>query len=162
MISTFGCLNGMILSGARLYYAMAQDNLFFKAAGQLGEKSGVPQAGLILQGIWSVALTLSGTYGNLLDYVIFASVLSYLLTVVGVIVLRKKSPDIPRPYKTPWYPYLPALYILVSGVFLIALLWKKPMYTWPGLGIVLSGVPIYYLWRWFTKNRQVGAVEEIG
>ncbi|MFH0800595.1 MAG: amino acid permease [Pseudomonadota bacterium] len=153
MISTFGCLNGMILSGARLYWAMAQDKLFFKAAGQLGEKSGVPQAGLILQGIWAVALTLSGTYGDLLDYVIFASVLSYLLTVVGVFILRKKEPEIPRPYKTPWYPYLPALYILVSGTFLLALLWKKPMYTWPGLGIVLSGVPVYYLWRWITNSR---------
>lgn len=153
MISTFGCLNGMILSGARLYWAMAQDGLFFRAAGQLGEKSGVPQAGLLLQGVWSIALTLSGTYGDLLDYVIFASILSYLLTTVGVIVLRKKQPDIPRPYKTPWYPYLPALYILISGVFLLALLWKKPMYTWPGLGIVLSGVPVYYLWRWFTKGR---------
>lgn len=151
MVSTFGCLNGMILSGARLYWAMAQDGLFFRAAGRLGEKSGVPQAGLILQGAWAVILTLSGTYSDLLDYVIFAAVLSYLLTTVGVFVLRKKRPDLPRPYTTPWYPYLPALYVLISGVFLLALLWKKPMYTWPGLGIVLSGVPVYYLWRWLTS-----------
>lgn len=148
MISTFGCINGMILSGARLYWAMAQDGLFFKAAGQLGESSGVPQAGLIFQGIWAVALTLSGTYGDLLDYVIFASVLSYFLTAIGVIILRKKRSDVPRPYKTPWYPYLPIMYIIISGIFLLVLLWKKPMYTWPGLGIVLSGVPVYYLWRW--------------
>lgn len=156
MISTFGCLNGMILSGARLYWAMAQDGLFFRVAGQLGEKSGVPQSGLILQGIWSVALTLSGTYGDLLDYVIFASVLSYLLTAIGVIILRKKRPDMPRPYKTLWYPYLPAFYIVTSGFFLVALLWKKPLYTWPGLGIVLSGVPIYFLWRHVTKGRGRG------
>lgn len=151
MISTFGCLNGMILSGARLYWAMAQDRLFFKAAGQLGVKSGVPQAGLILQGIWSIALTMSGTYGDLLDYVIFASVLSYLLTTVGVMILRRKQPDMPRPYKTPWYPYLPMLYILISSVFLLALLWKKPMYTWPGLAIVLSGIPVYYIWKFVTR-----------
>lgn len=153
MISTFGCINGMILSGARLYWAMAQDGLFFKSAGRLGGRSNVPEKGLILQGIWAVALTLSGTFGDLLDYVIFASVLSYLLTTIGVIILRKKRPDIPRPYKAPWYPYLPAVYILTSGIFLLALLWKKPMYTWPGLLIVLSGIPVYYIWKWFTKKR---------
>jgi APA family basic amino acid/polyamine antiporter len=156
MISTFGCLNGMILSGARLYWAMAQDGLFFQAAGQLGERSGVPQVGLILQGVWSVLLTLSGTYGDLLDYVIFAAVLSYLLTTIGVLILRKKRPDMPRPYKTPWYPYLPIMYVIVSSLFLVALLWKKPMYTWPGLGIVLSGIPVYFIWRWVTKRRVEG------
>lgn len=149
MISTFGCLNGMILMGARLYWAMAQDGLFFRAAGQLGEKSGVPQVGLILQGVWAGALTLSGTYNDLLDYVIFASVLSYVLTTIGVFRLRSKMPNAPRPYRAPGYPYLPALYVFVSSLFLIALLWKKPMYTWPGLGIVLSGVPVYFFWRWF-------------
>lgn len=148
MISTFGCLNAMILMGARAYWAMAQDRLFFKVAGQLGEKSGVPQVGLLLQSVWAMALTLSGSYGNLLDYVIFASILSYVLTVIGVFRLRKKMPDVERAYTTPLYPILPALYVLVCGLFLIVLLWKKPMYTWPGLLIVLSGIPVYYFWRW--------------
>lgn len=154
MISTFGCVNAMVLMGARLYWAMAQDGLFFKAAGQLGEKSGVPQVGLILQGIWAMALTLSGSYGNLLDYVIFASVLSYVLTVIGVFRLRKKMPDAERPYRTPFYPVLPALYVVICSLFLIVLLWKKPMYTWPGLGIVLSGIPVYYFWRWIGNLRR--------
>jgi len=158
MISTFGCLNGMILSGARLYYAMARDGLFFRAAGQLGEKSHVPQMALIMQGIWAVALTLSGTYGDLLDYVIFAAVLSYMLTTVGVIILRKKMPAIPRPYKTPLYPYLPIFYIAASSVFLVAVLWKKPMYTWPGLLLVLSGVPVYYVWRFISKKRKISHI----
>lgn len=147
MISTFGCLNSLILLGARLYWAMAQDGLFFKAAGQLGEKSGVPQVGLILQGVWSLALTLSGTFGNLLDYVIFAAVLSYVLTVLGVFRLRKKMPDVARSYATPLYPILPILYVVICTLFLIVLLWKKPMYTWPGLGIVLSGIPVYLFWK---------------
>lgn len=153
MISTFGCLNSLILLGARLYWAMAQDGLFFKAAGQLGEKSGVPQVGLILQGIWALALTLSGSYGNLLDYVIFAAVLFYVLTVIGVFRLRKKMPDVARSYAAPFYPILPALYVFIGSLFLIVLLWKKPLYTWPGLAIVLSGVPIYYLWRRNVTNK---------
>lgn len=151
MISTFGCLNSLILLGARLYWAMAQDGLFFKSAGQLGEKSGVPQTSLILQGVWSLVLTLSGTFGNLLDYVIFAAVLFYVLTVIGVFRLRKKMPDVARPITAPLYPILPALYVVICTLFLIVLLWKKPMYTWPGLGIVLSGVPVYWFWRWWKK-----------
>ncbi|OGQ45294.1 MAG: hypothetical protein A3H42_00855 [Deltaproteobacteria bacterium RIFCSPLOWO2_02_FULL_46_8] len=154
MISTFGCLNGMILMGARLYWAMSQDGLFFKAAGRLGVKNGVPQAGLILQGIWSVVLTLSGTYGDLLDYVIFASVLSYVLTVVGLFRLRKKMPDTVHSYRTPFYPILPLLYVLLGTFFLVILLWKKPMYTWPGFIIVLSGIPVYYFWRWWGNRRR--------
>jgi len=146
MISTFGCTNGLILAGARVYYAMAQNGLFFKKAGELNER-GVPANGLILQGIWAALLTLSGTYGNLLDYVIFAALLFYVLTVAGIFVLRRKRPDAERPYKAFGYPLVPALYIIFATLIMIDLLIYKPTYTWPGLLIVLTGVPVYFLWR---------------
>ncbi|MGH7600355.1 MAG: APC family permease [bacterium] len=146
MISTFGCTNGLILAGARVYYAMAQNGLFFKKAGELNER-GVPANGLILQGVWAALLTLSGTYGNLLDYVIFAALLFYVLTVAGIFVLRRKRPEAERPYKAWGYPVVPALYIIFATLIMIDLLIYKPAYTWPGLGIVLTGVPVYFFWR---------------
>jgi len=146
MISTFGCENGMILTGARVYYAMAQDKLFFKRIGELNS-TGVPANALILQGIWSALLTMSGTYGDLLDYVIFASLLFYILTIIGIFVLRRKMPQIERPYKAWGYPVVPLLYVVFAGLIMIDLLIYKPTYTWPGLGLVLTGLPVYYLWK---------------
>lgn len=146
MISTFGCTNGLILAGARVYYAMAHHGLFFKKIGELN-KHGVPANGLILQGIWAAVLTLSGTYGNLLDYVIFAALLFYVLTVAGIFVLRRKRPDAARPYKAWGYPVMPALYIVLATLIMIDLLIYKPAYTWPGLGLVLTGLPVYFLWK---------------
>jgi basic amino acid/polyamine antiporter, APA family len=157
MISTFGCNNGLILAGARVSYAMAKDGLFFKAAGKLNRKS-VPGAALIVQGIWAAILCLSGTYGNLLDYVIFAVLIFYILTIGGVFILRKKLPDADRPYKTFGYPVLPALYIVLAAAISIDLLIYKPQYTWPGLIIVLLGIPVYFLWR--KKGEQQTANNE--
>ena len=157
MISTFGCNNGLILAGARVSYAMAKDGLFFKAAGKLNRKS-VPGAALIVQGIWAAILCLSGTYGNLLDYVIFAVLIFYILTIGGVFILRKKLPDADRPYKTFGYPVLPALYIVLAAAISIDLLIYKPQYTWPGLIIVLLGIPVYFLWR--KKGEQQTANDE--
>jgi len=146
MISTFGCLNGMILAGPRLYYAMAQDRLFFASTGRLNA-AGVPSGGLWLQTLWASILTLSGTYGNLLDYVIFAALLFYVLTVAGLFILRKTRPDADRPYRVHGYPWLPGFYILAASAIMIDLLFVKPAYTWPGLLIVLTGVPVYFFWR---------------
>jgi len=146
MISTFGCVNGLILAGARVYYAMAQNGLFFKKTGELNER-GVPANGLILQGVWAAVLTLSGKYGDLLDYVIFAALLFYALTVAGIFVLRRKRPEAARPYKAWGYPIIPALYIVFAALIMIDLLIYKPSYTWPGLGLVLTGLPVYFLWR---------------
>jgi APA family basic amino acid/polyamine antiporter len=154
MVSTFGCLNGLILAGARVYYAMAQDGLFFKTVGHLNAH-GVPARGLVLQGIWAALLTLSGTYGNLLDYVIFAALLFYVLTVAGIFVLRRKRPDVERTYAAPGYPLVPALYIVLASLIMIDLLIYKPAYTWPGLGLVLLGVPIYFLRRGKLSGAQV-------
>ncbi|MBI3952294.1 MAG: amino acid permease [Acidobacteria bacterium] len=146
MISTFGCENGLILAGARVYYAMARDGLFFKGVGQLSER-GVPAAGLILQAVWASLLTLSGTYGDLLDYVIFAALLFYVLTVIGIFILRRQRPGAERPYKAFGYPIVPALYVVVATLIMIDLLIYKPKFTWPGLLIVLAGLPVYFLWR---------------
>lgn len=146
MISTFGCLNGLILAGPRLYYAMARDKLFFAGAGLLNA-SGVPAGGLWLQMIWASLLTLSGTYGNLLDYVIFAALLFYVLTVVGLLRLRRLQPDAERPYRAFGYPWFPGLYVLIASIIMLDLLFVKPTYTWPGLLIVLTGAPVYFLWR---------------
>jgi len=153
MISTFGCNHIMILAGPRVYYAMAKDGLFFKKVGSLNNK-GVPAFALIVQGVWSVLLCLSGTYGNLLDYVIFAVLLFFTLTILAIFILRKKRPDIPRPYKAFGYPIIPALYIITTFVIMVILLIYKPNYTFPGLGIVLLGIPVFYLWRRFSKNQE--------
>ncbi len=146
VISTFGCNNGLILSGARVYYAMANDGTFFRKAGMLNEK-GVPASGLLIQGIWASLLCLSGTYGQLLDYVVFAVLIFYSLTIFGLFPLRRKRPDIERPYRAFGYPVIPAIYILLAVAVMAILLIYKPEYTWPGLIIVLLGIPAYYLWR---------------
>jgi len=146
MISTFGCDNGMILAGARCYYAMARDGLFFASVGRLNQY-GAPAAALWVQGIWASILCLSGRYGDLLDYVVFAVLLFYILTIVGIFRLRRTRPEHPRPIKAVGYPVLPALYVLVAAFICGVLLVAKPSYTYPGLIIVLAGVPVYYLWR---------------
>jgi len=147
MISTFGCVNGLLLSGARVYYTMALDGLFFRRAAVLNPSSRAPVFALVIQCLWAVALTLSGQYNDLLDYVIFAVLLFYILTIAGLFVLRRTRPDMERPYRAVGYPVLPALYIGAGLVIEILLLLYKPNYTFPGLGIVLLGIPVYYLWR---------------
>ncbi|RYD82469.1 MAG: amino acid permease [Sphingobacteriales bacterium] len=144
MISTFGCLNGIILTGARVYYAMAKDGLFFRPAAKLN-KNHVPAYALVFQAIWACGLTLTGSYGNLLDYVMFAVILFYIFTVAGLFILRKKQPDMPRPYKVIGYPFVPALYIILAVAFCVSLLIYKSEYTVPGLGIVLLGIPLYFI-----------------
>jgi APA family basic amino acid/polyamine antiporter len=146
MISTFGCANGCILSGARVYYAIAKDGLFFRKMAHLNKK-GVPGSALVFQGVWAAILCVSGSYGNLLDYVIFAVLLFYILTIAGVYILRFKRPDVPRPYKAWGYPVLPAAYIFLAGMVCFILLLYKPAYSWPGLIIVALGIPVYYLFR---------------
>ncbi|ADW68932.1 amino acid permease-associated region [Granulicella tundricola MP5ACTX9] len=147
LISTFGCVNGLVLAGARVYYAMSKDGLFFKGVGKLSEKSGVPVNSLWVQWGWTCLLCLSGSYGQLLDYVIFAVLIFYILTIVGLFVLRRTQPDAPRPYKAIGYPVLPALYIVMATWVSVVLLRYKPQYTWPGLILVLLGVPVYLVWR---------------
>jgi len=144
MISTFGCNNGLILAGARVYYTMAQDGLFFKKAGTLN-KNQVPAWALWAQCILASILCLSGKYGDLLDMVSFVAVLFYVLTIIGIFILRKKRPDAVRPYKAFLYPVLPAVYIVMGLVFAIALIWYKPDYAGWGLFITLLGVPLYFL-----------------
>lgn len=144
MISTFGCNNGLILAGARVYYTMAQDGLFFKKAGVLNENA-VPQWSLWVQCLVASVLCLSGEYGNLLDMISFVVVIFYALTIFGIFILRKKMPNAERPYKAFGYPVLPAIYILMGITFCTLLIIYKPAFTWPGLIITLIGIPIYYL-----------------
>lgn len=151
MVSTFGCNNGQILSGARVYYAMAQDGLFFRQAGQLNRK-GVPGVALAVQAVWASLLCLSGTYGNLLDFVVFAVLIFYILTVAALFVLRRTRPDAERPYRAFGYPLVPALYVVIAAAVAVNLLVTRPAYTWPGLGIVLLGLPVYFLWTRFTRR----------
>jgi APA family basic amino acid/polyamine antiporter len=144
MVSTFGCNNGLILAGARVYYTMAQDKLFFKKAGELN-KNAVPQWALWAQCVVASILCLSGKYGDLLDMISFVVVIFYVLTIIGIFILRIKKPNAERPYKAFGYPILPAIYILLGLSFCTALIIYKPKFTWPGLIIVLIGIPIYYL-----------------
>jgi APA family basic amino acid/polyamine antiporter len=146
LISTFGCANGMSLAGARVYYAMSRDGLFFKSVGKLHPRYKTPAAGLLVQACWAIVLCISGTYSQLLDYIIFAVLVFYILTIAGLFVLRFKRPDVPRPYKALGYPLLPALYIALAAWICIVLLRYKPQYTWPGLVLVLLGVPVYLFW----------------
>lgn len=146
MISTFGCLNGLILMGARLHYAMAQDRLFFASSGKLNSR-GVPAIALILQGLWSIVLIFSGSYNDLLNYVIFAVLAFYALTVAGLFVLRQKMPNAERPYRAFGYPIIPALYVVLCTVISLALLVAKPVYSWPSFILVLTGIPVFFLWR---------------
>src|SRR5438067_2147721 len=160
MVSTFGCNNGLILAGARAYYAMARDGLFFRRVGELN-KYHVPAWGLIIQGIWAGALVLprnmktdatgavsgyGNLYGNLLDYVISAALIFYILTIIGIFLLRRKRPDAERPYKAFGYPIVPALYIVGAAVILFVLFIYQTATTWPGLIIVLTGIPVYFIW----------------
>lgn len=155
IISTFGCNNGLILAGARVAYAMAKDGLFFRATGTLN-KRGVPAKALVFQGAWIVLLILSrtrrpdGTYGNLysdlLDYVVFAAILFYVLTIIGIFVLRFRRPEAERPYKAFGYPIVPLLYILAASAILFVLLLYKTQTAWRGLVIVLLGLPVYLIW----------------
>ncbi len=151
LISTFGCANGMLLSGARVYYAMSRDGLFFKSVGRLSERSKAPVNSLWVQWAWTCLLCLSGSYGQLLDYVIFAVLIFYILTIVGLFVLRRTQPDVPRPYRALGYPILPAAYIVMATWVCGVLLRYKPNYTWPGLLIVLLGVPVYLFWSRMTR-----------
>ncbi len=153
MVSTFGCNNGLILAGARVYYAMSKDGLFFRQAGVLNSKD-VPANSLIFQGIWASILCLSGTYGQLLDYIIFAALLFYILTIGGIFILRRKKPDAPRPYRAWGYPVLPALYILIAAAICIDLLIYKPAFAYPGLIIVVLGIPVYFLQK---RGRGMGS-----
>ncbi|HSP61994.1 MAG TPA: amino acid permease [Pyrinomonadaceae bacterium] len=163
MISTFGCNNGLILAGARAYYAMARDGLFFKSSGQLNSRH-VPAWGLVIQGIWAAMLVLPRTikhdavghvtgygnlYGNLLDYVISAALIFYILTIAGIFRLRQTRPDAERPYKAFGYPLVPILYIVGASVILIVLFIYQTATTWPGLVIVITGIPVYFIWKHF-------------
>jgi basic amino acid/polyamine antiporter, APA family len=147
VISTFGCMNGLSLAGARVYYAMARDRLFFKKVGTVNPKYHTPAVSLIVQAVWASLLTMSGTYSDLLDYVIFAVLLFYILTILGLFRLRRKRPDAPRPYRAWGYPVVPILYILLALFIEWALLMNRPVRSLAGLGIVAVGIPIYYLWN---------------
>jgi basic amino acid/polyamine antiporter, APA family len=151
MISTFGCNHGLILAGPRVYYAMARDGLFFKKAGEIN-KFGVPGFAIAVQGVWAVLLCLSGTYSNLLDYVIFSVLIFFTLTILAIFILRRKRPDIPRPYKAFGYPVIPAIYIMTTIAIMVILLIFKPKYTIAGLIIILLGIPVFYFWRDRIRN----------
>jgi APA family basic amino acid/polyamine antiporter len=152
LISSFGCNNGLILSGARVYYAMAKDGLFFRSVAKLHPTYKTPVASLMVQMVWACLLCVSGSYGQLLDYIIFAVLLFYVLTIVGLFVLRRTHPDAPRPYRAVGYPVLPAIYIVMALFIDVVLLRYKPQFTWPGLIVVLLGIPVYYAW-----SRSAGA-----
>jgi len=149
MISTFGCANGLVLAGARVYYAMSHDGVFFRSAGGVDPRHRTPKTALWVQALWTCLLALSGTYSNLLDYVIFAAVLFYFLTVLALFRLRRLKPDAERPYRVVGYPWMPGLYLVAMGALMVDLLLKKPLYTWPGLIIVMIGIPVYFVWRRF-------------
>ncbi len=146
MLSSFGCNNGLILAGARVYYAMAKDGLFFRSVAKLHPTYKTPAVSLMVQMVWTCMLCVSGSYGQLLDYIIFAVLVFYILTIVGLFVLRRTRPEAERPYRALGYPVLPAIYIVMAFFIDVVLLRYKPQYTWPGLIIVLLGVPVYYMW----------------
>jgi basic amino acid/polyamine antiporter, APA family len=150
MVSTFGCNNGLVLAGARLFYAMAKDGLFFKQAATVNEKQ-VPSKALWFQCAWACVLCLSGKYNDLLTYATFASLIFYIITIAGIFVLRKKEPGTERPYKAFGYPVIPVLYILVTSAICIDLLIYQPLNTGLGLLIVLLGIPVYYI----TQRKKV-------
>jgi basic amino acid/polyamine antiporter, APA family len=151
MISTFGCNNGLILSGARVYYTMAKDGLFFKNFGILNQ-NGVPQNALWWQCFWACFLCLTGKYGDLLDYLMGVVILFYAFTIYGIFILRRTQPDLPRPIKAPLYPILPMLYVILALALVVILIKEKPEFTFPGLGIVALGVPVYLWFEWNNKK----------
>jgi len=159
MISGFGCCNGLILSGARVYYAMAKDGLFFHGVAKLHPRYKTPVISLMVQMVWTCVLCISGSYGQLLDYIIFAVLVFYVLTIFGLFVLRRTHPEAERPYKAIGYPVLPAIYIVMALFIDIVLLRYKPQYTWPGLIIVLLGIPVYYAWH--LRQRSSAAARSI-
>lgn len=146
LISGFGCNNGLILAGARIYYAMAKDRLFFQSVGKVN-RFHAPGTALVVQCLWASVLCLSGTYSQLLDFLIFAVLIFYILTFSGLFILRWKRPEMERPYRAFGYPVLPAIYLVMALFIEVQLLRYKPQYTWPGLIIVLLGVPVYAVWR---------------
>ncbi len=146
LISTFGCANGLILAGARVYYAMSRDGLFFKRTGRLHPRYKTPVASLVIQAVWTCFLCVSGSYGQLLDYIICAELVFYILTITSLFVLRVRRPQAERPYRAFGYPVLPAVYLLMAATICYALLRYKPQYTWPGLFLVLLGMPVYWFW----------------
>ena len=155
MLSSFGCNNGLILAGARVYYAMAKDGLFFRSVAKLHPVHKTPAVSLMVQMVWTCILCLSGSYGQLLDYIIFAVLVFYILTIVGLFVLRRTHPEAERPYKAVGYPILPAIYVVVALFIDVVLLRYKPQYTWPGLCIVLLGIPVYYLWSLRARTTSI-------
>ena len=157
LVSTFGCLNGLILAGARVYYAMARDGLFFRSVGHISPTRHVPTAALAVQCVWTAFLTLTGSYNQLLDYVIFAALLFYVLTMFALFSLRRKRPEMPRPYRAVGYPLVPGLYTLAAAAVAVILLIAKPAYSFAGLFLVLLGVPVYYLWN--ARQRRVAVTE---
>jgi basic amino acid/polyamine antiporter, APA family len=175
MVSCFGCNNGLILAGARAYYAMSRDGLFFQQVGGLN-RFAVPAWGLVIQGIWSAFYVLPRTvtrkadgtisygnlYGDLLTYVISAALIFYILTIAGIYILRVKQPNAERPYRAFGYPVVPALYIVGASIILIVLFVYQTATTWPGLLIVLTGVPVYFLWRALARKRGIAPAEALG
>jgi APA family basic amino acid/polyamine antiporter len=153
-LSCFGAMASCILSGARVYYAMAEDGVFFKRLAHVNPRWHTPVASLVLQGIWSAALALSGTYEQLFTYVMFMMVLSYVLTVVALFVLRRKLPDRERPYRCTGYPWLPGLYVALGGAWALNALWRKPMEALAGIGIIVVGVPFYLYWRRAKRGKK--------
>ena len=153
MVSTFGCNNGLILAGARVYYTMAKDGLFFRKAGDLNNFA-VPEWSLWVQCVIACLWSISGKYGQLLDMISFVVVLFYMLTIAGIFILRKKQPERERPYKAFGYPVLPVLYILMGLSFCGLLIAYKPQFTWPGLIITLIGIPVYYMASAGRRNKQ--------
>jgi basic amino acid/polyamine antiporter, APA family len=145
MISTFGCNNGLILAGARVYYAMARDGVFFRNVGAVN-RHGVPSVALVIQGVWASLLCVSGTYGQLLDFLVFTVMLFYMMTMIGVFAVRRRL-GIQMSYHAPGFPLLPIVYLVLAGFIEIQLLRYKPQYTWPGLLVVLLGIPVYFLWK---------------
>ncbi len=173
IISTFGCNNGLILAGARVSYAMAKDGLFFRATGSLNKK-GVPGTALVYQGIWIIILILlrrrrvdaagAVTYGNLysdlLNYVVFAALLFYVLTIIGIFVLRAKKPDAERPYRAFGYPFVPLLYVFAAVAIMVVLLLYQTLTAGTGLGLVVIGLPVYWFWAWWSRRATAGARTE--
>jgi len=157
LISAFGCNNGLILSGARVYYAMAKDGLFFRSVAKLHPTYKTPAVSLMVQMVWACLLCVSGSYGQLLDYIIFAVLVFYILTIVGLFVLRRTHPNAERPYRAVGYPVLPAIYIVMALFIDVVLLRYKPQFTWPGLIVVLLGIPVYYAWSKSAGAKRVPA-----
>jgi APA family basic amino acid/polyamine antiporter len=155
LLSTFGCNNGLILAGSRVYYAMAKDGLFFRGVAKLHPRYKTPATSLAVQAAWTSVLCLSGSYGQLLEYIIFAVLVFYILTITGLFVLRWKRPDAPRPYRAIGYPVLPAIYIVFAVFIDVVLLRYKPQFTWPGLIIVLIGIPVYLLWSRVSRTMPI-------